>query len=186
MKDLKKILPLLTVILFLLSFNGCILDAFDNIPLNVPFTIPIKAVGVVSPITDNSYYSLSTSETFSKYEKKVNNFYFIGAAFRTEPDSVSDGLQGDLNLTVQDGNGDTLFTKSYTGVRPADYGAPNAPLQITLNENEKNKLDTYLNSDVPINQKSFTGSVLLQITNGGVPYYLVGYLDFVIEMDTNL
>jgi hypothetical protein len=186
MKNYIKLLSLFISGLLLISFNGCILDAFNNVPLNVPFTIPIKAVGVTTIITDSSCYSLSTSDTFSRYEKKVNNFYFVGAAFRTEPDSVSEGLQGDLSLTVLDGNGDTLFTKTYMGVRPADYGAPNPPLQIALDQNEKNKLDAYLNSNEPINQKSFTGIVLLQITNGSVPYYLVGYLDFVIEMDTNL
>ncbi len=166
----------------MLSFNGCILDAFDHIPLNVPVTIPISTSGSGNILYGSGTYCLDeNSDVFKDYQDNINSVRFVQAAYRTK--SVSPGLEGDLTIAVKDSSGNPLFTLTYNNVKPADYMAPNQPLILNLNQNQVQALDQYLQTFVG---QCLTGEVTIHVTGGQSPYNLDAMVDFVLETDTNL
>lgn len=182
---MKRYIMKIALVVFgvtMLSFNGCILDAFDHIPLNVPVTIPIATSGSGNILIGSDTYCLDeNADVFKDYQGKINSVKFVQAAYRTQ--SVSSGLEGDLSITVKDSDGNTLFNLTYQNIKPADYMPPNSPLVLKLNQNQIQALDNYLQN---FNNQCLTGQVQILVTNGQAPYQLNAFVDFVLETDTNL
>ncbi len=181
---MKRYIMKMALVVFgvtMLSFNGCILDAFDHIPLNVPVSMKIATQGNGNILLGSGSYCLDeNADVFKDYQNKINSIKFIQAAYRTE--SVSPGLEGDLSITVKDSTGSTLFTLTYQNVKPADYMPPKSPLILNLNQNQIQALDNYLQT---FNNQCLTGEVQILVTSGQAPYELTGFVDFVLEADTN-
>jgi len=172
------------VLLFLmLTWNGC--DDFNSLPLNIPFTIDVSVSGSGSTLSNSQSYCLSTdSETYDEYRDKIQSLTFIEAAFRTTSVLPSD-LSGNINVTLQDGDGNVLFSYDIPGASPADYLSPNSPYILQLNQSQIDFINTYLNS--LLNQGAcFTATITVNNITGQAPYTINGAIDMVIEADTEL
>ncbi len=172
------------VLLFLaLTWNGC--DKFNSLPLNIPFTINVSVSGSAATLTNSESYCLNTdSQTYTEYSDKINSLRFVEAAFRTK-DVVPENLSGNINVSLQDGDGNTLFSYDVPGAAPADYMSPNTPYILQLDQSQIDFINTYLNS--LLNQGAcFTASITVSNITGQAPYSIDGAIDMVIEADTEL
>lgn len=184
-KYIYRILPILFAGFFAAAFNGCILDAINSFPINVPLSFEFFTAGTSSNLTASDTLILGENPTYNEYSSNINNITFLEIIFRT--DSVSSGLKGDLTVTVTQGTGGLipLISEAFSGITPADY--MNKPLKISLTDEEKNALNNYLNnSNIPPGEKTFIGTINIHVTNGSSPYFIHGYVDIAIQMDTNL
>ncbi len=172
------------VLLFLMvTWNGC--DKFNSLPLNIPFTFNVSVSGSAATLSDSQSYCLGTdSETYNEYRDKIHSLHFIEAAFRTtnvDPETLS----GNITVTLQDGDGNILFSYDIPGATPADYMTPNSPYILQLNQSQIDFINTYLNS--LLNQGAcFTATVTVNNITGQPPYTIEGAIDMVIEADTEL
>ncbi len=172
------------VLLFLmLTWNGC--DEFNSLPLNIPFTIDVNVSGSSTTLSDSQSYCLSTdSETYDEYRDKIQSLHFIEAAYRTK-NVVPADLSGNTTVTLQDGNGNVLFSYEIPGATPADYLSPNSPYILQLNQSQIDFINTYLNSLLS-QGACFTATITVNNINGQPPYTIEGAIDMVIEADTQL
>ena len=109
---------------------------------------------------------------------------FLGVVYRTDSLSPSN-LQGDLTVKLYNNN-TLFFSKTFTGVKPSAFLPPNAPLKIKLTQVQLDSINTFLNSDIPNDQKCFTGTVEIHLTNGTSNVSLDCSVDIAIQMETKL
>ncbi len=172
------------VLLFLmLAWNGC--DEFNSLPLNIPFSFNLSVEGSTSTLTANQSYCLSTdSKTYDEYRDKIHSLHFIEAAYRTK-NVVPADLSGNTTVTLQDGDGNVLFSYDIPGATPADYMSPNSPYIFQLTQSQIDFLNTYLNSLLS-EGACFTATITVNNITGQSPYTIDGAIDMVIEADTEL
>jgi hypothetical protein len=173
-------------LLFLLfTLDGC--DEFNSLPLNIPFSINVTVAGTGSTISESADYCFSTqSDTYNEYKDKVTSLHFVEAAFRTIGVNPTD-LTGDLVITLI-GNGNTLFTYTIQGYKPADYQKPNMPYILKLDQQQIDFINAYLDDILNNSEGScFNATITVNnVVNGGQPSTLNAALDMVIEADTRL
>jgi hypothetical protein len=182
-KYIIRISTSLVLLFLMLTWNGC--DKFNSLPLNIPFSLPFQIEGSAATLTDNVSYCLSTdSQTYNEYRDKINSLHFIEAAYRTTSVLPAD-LSGDINVTLQDGDGNVLFSYDIPNATPADYMSPNSPYILQLDQGQIDFINTYLNS--LLNQGAcFTATITVSNISGQAPYTIDGAVDMVIEADTEL
>ncbi len=181
MKKFKYLVPFF-ITLFFLQMSSC--DEINSIELNVPVTKEITATGSNSSITQPESFCLDkASDTYQSYRDKINSLSFIQAAYRTI--SVSDpSLKGDINLTVMDINGNSLFSLSLPGVSLAAYMKPNSPFILQLNQNQIQAINSYLSN---LNNQCFKAVLTIDNVSGGAtPYSVTGAVDILLKADTKV
>ncbi len=179
-----RFLPILFAVFSAEAFNSCILDSLNSLPIDVPITIEYHAQGSGTEFTDTESYCLSESDTYEQYVKDVKSITFLGLVYRTKSITPSD-LMGDLTLKLFNGNVQ-FFSKTFTGVKPAAFLPPNPPLKIQLTTDQLDSLNAFLNSDIPNDQKCFTGTIQIHLTNGTNNVTFDAYVDIAIQMETKL
>ncbi len=174
----------LFLLFLMLTWNGC--DAFNSLPLNIPFTLNVNVTGSDNSLSNSASYCLSTdSDTYTEYRDKINSLHFVEAAYRTK-NVFPQGLSGNITVALQDGNGNNLFSYTIPGAAPADYMAPNSPYILQLSQSQIDFINTYLNSLLSTGA-CFTAVITVDnITGGNPPYSVNGAIDMVIEADTDL
>ncbi len=184
MKNYLKYLTASVFLLFLMcTWYGC--DSFNSLPLNIPFTINVEMQSNGNSLTDTEQGCLSAqSDTYSKYNDKINSLKFVEAAFRTI--SISpDTLSGDVKVMLLNNNADTLFSYTIQNVVLADYMKPNSPFILKLTQGQIDFVNGYLDN-VLHGSACFTATVTVSNLNGQPPYTMKGAIDMVIEADTHL
>jgi len=159
-------------------------DKFDTFPLNIPMSVEIISQGSNSPIVESEVFCLNNDQEFQEYRDKMKKVTFIEAAWRTK--AVSANLQGNITLSLRDGNGNLLFTKTLPGADPAAYKAPNQPYVLTLSANEIQLINTYLEQVFSQGNQSFCfqATATITATSGSTPYLVDGFVDVVFEAET--
>jgi hypothetical protein len=182
MKKYKYLLPIF-ITLFFLQMSSC--DEINSIEVNIPVTKEISASGSNSKITEEpvSFCLDEASDTYTEYKDKIKKLTFAQAAYRTV--SVSDpSLKGDINLTVMDANGTTLFSLTIPNVILAAYMKPNSPFVIQLNQNQIQAIDLYLSNFT--NQCFKAVLTVNNISGGTAPYSMTGAVDILLKADTEI
>jgi hypothetical protein len=167
------------------SFTVLSCDKFDTLPLNVPMSVEIISQGSNLTIGESETFCLNNDETFQKNREKLKQVTFVEAAWRTK--SVSANLQGTIELTLQDQNGNLLFNKTLPGADPAAYMSPNKPYILTLSANEIGLINSYLDQIFSQGNGSFCfeATATITVTSGSTPYLVDGYVDVVFETVIN-
>src|SRR3972149_632150 len=82
------------------SFNGCILDAFNTIVLNIPITIAnISTGGLLAQNVASTSFCLSESDVYQDYVDKINEIDLLEITAR--PTQVAPAnLSGEVVLTI--------------------------------------------------------------------------------------
>ncbi len=182
-KYIIRISTSLVLLFLMLTWNGC--DKFNSLPLNIPFTIPVHVEGSAATLSDSESYCLSTdSQTYNDYRDKINSLHFVEAAYRTTNVIPAD-LSGNVNVSLQDGDGNVLFSYDIPGAAPADYMSPNSPYILQLDQGQIDFINTYLNSLLS-QGACFTATITVSNISGQAPYTIDGAVDMVIEADTEL
>jgi hypothetical protein len=166
-----------------LSFVSTSCDEFESFPLNIPFQIEIVTQGSSNPSQSTTNYCLNQSETFEGYLGDIESIKFVEAAWRT--DSVKNITSGDIEITVKS-NGVIIFIETLNNINPKDYQSPNGPFVLNLSETEITALNNYLNAYLDNQNQCLEATVKATVDTGTPPYYLKGYIDMVVEAETNI
>ncbi len=181
MKRYKYILA--AAALLMLSYNGCILDAFNELVQNFSVERSFVVQGNTSnvPVQTNTF-SFEDSDVYKEYKNKLKDVSFVAASLRV--DSIdTPSLQGDIILTLKDGNQNTLFTHIFEDFKPADYYGTKAAV-ITLTQAEMVALNAYVDGT---GNKTFTGILQVQnATPANTNVYLKCYMDVAFELTADL
>jgi hypothetical protein len=178
-----KILILPALLLFMFSFNGCILDSFDSIPLDIPITFEINISGQNAQNQASTDFCLSDNQLYLDYQSKINQINLLEITFRPT-EVVPTNLSGDITITIAKSDGTVLITKPLGTISPADYLPPNSPYVLTLTQAELQVIDAYLNAS----GDCFTATISVTNMNpgAGVDKTLNASIDVVFRTDTSL
>jgi hypothetical protein len=181
---LLKISASVFLLFLMIAWNGC--DEFNKLPLNIPFTLTVHLTGSDNTISDSSdlFCLTQDSQTYQKYQDKINSLHFIEAAYRTISVVPTD-LSGNITVALKDGNDNVLFQYVIPNATPADYMKPNSPYVLQLNQTQIDFINQYL-STLLNSGACFYATVTVDNINGQPPYTLDGAIDMVIEADTQL
>ncbi|MBL1215356.1 MAG: hypothetical protein HND52_18465 [Ignavibacteriae bacterium] len=175
MKKLIHSLTALTLLIFMVSFNGC--DELQSLPLNVPIPFEFETSGNSSSTDESRTICVSSVEDLAEYRDDIKQIRFLNAAYWTE--SATPGLSGNLTLSLRTQNGTPILSINLPNVRPADY--LNTPFVINLSPNEIQLLETYLSNFVNSNE-CFVA--LLSITNTNPTNHTIkGRVEIVVEAE---
>jgi len=196
MKKYYKIifLSLLTIIIF--SNQGC--DILNNFFLNLPLKQGITATGNNTTIFNSKTVHLSDYDAYADNIDNIKNIKYLAALYRTlprgenpfpPPDSLNltSGLVGeDIIVKVQDGDGNTVFTRNLPSAAADDYLT--TPYKVELTTEEIAQMNDYLaNYKDPVKREllSFTGTVTMSniTAGGGPPYTLTGQVEILLELE---
>lgn len=183
MATIKKISTALILIYFAFTSDGCILDSFKTLPVNVATSIEFGASDIYFPsFPMNGEYCMSESSDYMRYINDIKKITYIGMIYRTT--SVSPGLKANMLVTLTF-NGVPFFSKTFTNFSPGNYSPPNRPLKFKLSQESKNLLNKFLNdSSIPPDQKCFEGTANVEIIDGTQPYSLNSVIDVALQLDT--
>jgi|GEM_PF-1971285 len=160
-----------SVIIFSVSFSGCILDSLNEMPLDIPIEYPFSISGDAASITDDGSFCLTQNELYNDYMEKIKDIKLLEITFR--PTAVSPTtLNGDVRLEIKKGtaHGELLFSHDIESFTPASYLPDNPPYVLPATENDFKKLNDYLSSEglcfyvavaavSSVGQKSISGKV---------------------------
>ncbi|MGE5456833.1 MAG: hypothetical protein ACM3RX_00605 [Methanococcaceae archaeon] len=164
-----------------LSLQGCILDDFDTLTQNIPFSRSFVASGSATDVSRTESFSLGDSETYNSYRDKIRSIKFIQAAFRFNSTS-SPNLKGDLLLVLKTRAGAELFTYRSQNINPNNFIT--TPLILKLTQSEIQNLDTYIS--ITGNRDFVASFSISNISGGSAPYSVSGVMDIVFEMTSDL
>jgi hypothetical protein len=175
MKKLIHSLTALTLLIFMVSFNGC--DELQSLPLNVPIPFEFEANGNNSSTDESATICVSSVEELAEYRDDIKQIKFLNAAYWT--DSATPGLSGNLTFSLRTQSGTPILSINLPNVRPADY--LNAPLVLKLSGNEIQLLETYLSNFVNSNE-CFIASLNITNTNPS-SHNIKGRVEVVVEAE---
>ncbi len=165
----------------MLSFNGCILDALNNLTQNIPIVQEFNITSALTSYSQSETIDLSNSSTYQRYQNKIQNISFLTAEFRTKSVSPSD-LSGNVTLTLKDNNGKVLFSYPLGNIKPADYSK--TPYQLQLSSAQIQAINTYLSN---LSNKVFVATIsITNISSSSLTYNIDAVIDVVFSMKTNL
>jgi hypothetical protein len=143
MKKYFSIIVLTPFLLYILSVNGCILDAFNTFFVNIPYSINISTSGVLSTISESKSFCLDESKTYEDYKDDIKSIKLIRITFR--PTFVDpSNLSGDVTVNVMTSTGTMLFTHTLNNVAVSNYLPPNAPYELELSPGVFDGVNNYL------------------------------------------
>ncbi len=176
---LKSFIAVIALALF--SLNGCILDSFNSITQNIPISQTFVLSSSQTSFSNTQYIDLSTSSIYQNYQDKIQSLKLIRAEYRTINISPS-SLSGNISFNLSDQNGKLLFTLSLGQITPANY--QKTPLEFSLTEAQLSMVNDYL-SELSNNKFQATISIT-NIQSSTMPYVLIGAVDAVFEMKSEL
>lgn len=180
MKNTIKLMTFMIAFLAGLSFNGCILDAFDTLIQKVPISADVRLEDSKTTSISNATISLDSSSIFRSYKGKIKKVTFAEATFVTKEVTPAT-LQANINISLKFGN-TVIFTRTYTGIKPNDYIGDANKFKLDLTESEKSTLNKYLNNT----SNTYTGSVEVTNVSGFTgTYKLYGHYDIALTMEVN-
>lgn len=180
---MNKILKLaITLIVVVIVFTNISCKKFDTLPLNIPFSIGVTIEGSNNPSVSNTPYCLSESETYDEYRDRIKKLVYIEAAWRT--DSVRNISSATISITIKISGGAVLFQRELPSTNPSVFKS--TPYILKLTSEEIQKLNSYLYTYLKNSTPCLESSVEVTIAGGLPPYYLKGYIDLVVEAETEL
>ncbi len=179
MKKLIKIIIVPAFLILSLSFNGCILDAFNSLTENIPISQEFNISSVLTTYSQSETIDLSNSSTYQRYQDKIQSIQFLQAEYRTKSVAPSD-LSANVSITLKDNNDNLLFTYPLGQIKLADY--QNTPYELTLNSTQIGLINAYLST---LSNKIFVATIsITNITSSQLPYNVDGVIDIVFSMKT--
>jgi len=179
MKNKTKFLLLPLIVIISLSFNGCILDAFDTLTSGVPLSVDINVSGTNTSIESSTTFNLDENDTYKDNKSKIESIKFVKVAYRTKSVTPA-ALTGNITLTVKQTNGTILFSKVLPNLKPADYVT--TPLELGLTQAEIQLLDAFLAST---SNRVFTATLKAE-NMPDTDKNLQAVIDIVFEMEYKL
>jgi len=182
MKKFQLLLTLLVVPVTALLFNGCILDAFDEITQNMSLERNFTVSGNTNAITPQSAtFRLSDSQLYMDNKDKIKKMRYKAASFNVSENNVP-ALQGNIILTLKTATGIPLFTKTLTAFKPNDYMNIKASV-LDLTQTEIDAINGYLANVDMLDTISFTAGLTVQnVTPANTNVLMKCFVSLALEM----
>lgn len=154
---------LCTVVLASMAFyfNGCILDAFDTLTQELPYSQNISITGTENSVERSQSVDLNENDFYNSNKDKIQSIEFVKLAYKTKSVSPAN-LDGTIKLTVKQSNGTTIFSKTIPGAKPSDYLVN--PYELPISAAEMQLMNLYLSS---LSNRQFTATVSVQTSTQG-------------------
>jgi hypothetical protein len=183
MKIKLKIL-FLPLFLFLFSYQGCILEDFDVIPINIPVALPFVLAddGSQNFIMSEAVFCLDSNEIYVDYAGKIKKLTLVEVAFRFDNVTPSD-VVGDMEFVLKetDITGEIIIDHEINGFTPAAYLIPAYPSVLDLNQSQLEKMNGYLSAG----GTCFYGNVsIANLSPQGSPKIISGFADMLFKAET--
>ena len=197
MKKVSKYIFLILITLTAFSIQSC--DILENFFLNLPLKQGITSTGTSTTVFGTETIRLADYDAYVDNIDEIESITYLAALYRTvprgenptpPPDSLdlTPGLEGsNLQVTVTDGDGNVVFTRSLPSAAAEDY--LETPYMVELSSTELALLNGYLDDyKDPVKREllSFTGTV----TMDGVPApppgeinVLTGVVEILLELE---
>lgn len=184
MKLKTKYIVLLTGVIFLFTYQGCGLEDFNTLPVNIPVSVPIFLVddGTQSTIISEAVFCLDSNEIYNDYRSQIQSMTLVEVAFRFS-DVIPAEVMGDMQFILRksDVTGVILVDHLITGLSPALYKIPGSPYILDLPPDELEQMNAYLGN----NGTCFYGYVgVSNLSPSGRPKVLKGYVDMLFKAVT--
>lgn len=160
----KIYLRLLTAAVFAsmaFYFNGCILDAFNTLTQELPYSQNISIAGTENSVEKSQTVDLNENDFYNNNKSKIESIEFVKLAYKTKSVSPAN-LEGTIKLTVKQSNGTTIFSKTIPGAKPSDYLVN--PYELPISAAEMQLMNLYLSS---LSNRQFTATVSVQTSTQG-------------------
>jgi len=165
----------------LVSFNGCILDSFNSVTQNVPISQTFYLSSNQTSFSDSQTVDLSSSSVYQNYQEKIESIQLVRAEYRTISVNPS-SLSGNISFVLNDWNGNKLFSLGLGQITPANY--QKTPLEFQLTGAQIAMVNNYLSK---LSNNKFQATIsITNIKSSSVNYTLIGAVDAVFEMKSNL
>jgi hypothetical protein len=190
---------LFLVLITITAFLSQSCDILENFFLNLPLKQGITSTGTGTTVAGSETVYLSDYDAYVDNIDEIENVKYLAALYRTlprgenpspPPDSLdlTPGLVGeDILVTVTDGDGNLVFTRTLPTAAAEDY--LETPYEVVLTGDEITLLNQYLadfKDPVKRDLLSFTGTV----TMSGVPpppagqvNVLTGMVEILLELE---
>lgn len=186
MKKTLKTILLITTLASLSLFNGC--EDLADIPLNIPFSVPINATGSEVPFYGEYKFCLNEYEEWEDNRDEIKSARYISAAFwTTDDDFTPSDLEGTITASLTDKFGKILFEDTLPNTSPAEFRAPN-PYKFELTSEEVDEFNAYLDEilkqedeNCAMGQETFTAVLTVTDVTGDPDYQILGKVEIVIE-----
>jgi hypothetical protein len=190
---------LFLVLITITAFLSQSCDILENFFLNLPLKQGVTSTGTGTTVNGSETVYLSDYDAYADNIDEIENVKYLAALYRTlprgenpspPPDSLdlTQGLVGeDILVTVTDGDGNLVFTRSLPTAAAEDY--LETPYEVVLTGDEITLMNQYLadfKDPVKRDLLSFTGTV----TMSGVPLppagqinVLTGMVEILLELE---
>jgi len=165
------------MVLSLFSLNGCILDAFDTLTQNIPYSKEFPLSSSQTTYSNSQTIDLSSSTVYKNYQDKIEEIKFIRAEYRTVSVDPSN-LSGNITITLKDASGNILFSRELGQLSASDY--IEKPRELTLNSTQIGLINNYLSK---LSNRILIATISVTNIQSSPPNYkLVGAIDVVFRM----
>jgi len=186
MNKFYRIIFLSLLSVLILSNQGC--DILNNYFLNLPLKQDVTATGSNTTISQSETVYLSDYDAYVDNVDNIVNINYLAALYRTLnlPELTPDLEGSDIVVTVTDGDGTIVFTRSLPTAVAADY--IDTPYEVELNSAELALMNQYLQDfrdPVKRESLSFTGTITMSdvTASEGPPYTLTGQVEILLELE---
>jgi|GEM_PF-1116390 len=170
-----------------LSFNGCILDAFDTLIQNIPISQSVILTSSQTSASASANFDVSTSSVYQEYIKsnKIQKISFAKATFVTATVTPST-LQADFTIVLKTQSGTQIFSKTFTGIKPSNYMGDASVFNLQLTDTELNTLNSYLDIKGSKYTTKYTGIISVSNVQGfSGSYTVAGKYDVALTLEVN-
>lgn len=161
------------------NFNGCLLDAFDTLTQELPYTYNLNISGDATTLESTATVNLDNNDFYDDNQGKINKIELVKLAYKTK-EVNPENLQGNISLTIKQSNGTVIFSKSIPGNQPSLYKTN--PFELSLTQQEIQLANTYLSN---LSNKQFIITAMVTGMAEG-PKTLEAEIFIVFEMDYDL
>jgi len=181
MKKLYTLLLFAFIVIAAITEQGC--DILNNLFLDQPLKQTIKTEGSDNNIKEIKTFSLSDYDAFDDNVESIESLTYVSAAYFTE--DYSSGLTG-TNIVVTlyagfDDSGPLVWSVTIPFGQASDY--VKKPYKIKLTPDEIAEFNRYL-ADYE-NNDTYTAELKVENVNGNdpPPYYLIGRVEIIVQME---
>ena len=183
MKKLHYLKTLILITVVLVSFQSC--DILENFFLNLPMKQSITSTGNGPTISESESICLEEYDSYSDNIDEIQSIEYVAALYRTlDTPQLTPGLAGqNIVVTVVNGNGIPIFTRTLPTAVAADY--IDTPYKIELTTSEITLVNDYL-AQYKVNSDLCFGATLTMnnISAGqGPPYTLTGEVELLVKLE---
>jgi hypothetical protein len=176
-RSIKYVIKLLCS-LIIFHFTGCILDAFETLTQEIPYTFNINVSGSGTSIVRSAVINLDDNNFYADKQNKIKQIKLVKIAYKTKSVDPSD-LQGNVSISAYQSDGTIIFSKNIPGAQPSAYFVN--PYQLNLSEAELQAANQYFGE---LTNKQFTVSIKIDnLTSGTKTLNAEIFTVFEIEYD---